>query len=551
MVINIRTARGCNVWRRKSVGRVRGYELKISVIVGIVLFLSACGGGGGGSSTPPPPATQTVTGGGVKGPLANAIITAYVFDPSQPGFKGTVVGTGTTDTSSAISGLSLPLPLTPPYILEFTSTASTTDITTGQPPVITTLRTVLTQVLLNTGEQIYATPLTTMATDIAIANADSNIAPFTGNNDGAVTEQEFLSALSIAAGQVVSTLGFGMSSGIDIFDTPPLIDNTTDQTSEQTAVAEYRSAVEALTAMMFELGSNAANPPQTAETMLAAFTADLADGGVIDGSASALIDSIVLNSLTTIDPATLPITNSDDGTGTNTPILVGDVNAVLVAEKATTGSTTPTPELEPGGSIAVTPQPAETNPSRDGDTIPDSIDNCPLAANENQADSNGNGVGDVCDAAPVAVADSMTVLEGGTVTVLVGGATTILANDTDAEGDILTAILDTNVTNGSLTLNTNGTFSYTHNGSETTTDSFTYHANDGTGDSNTVTVSIAITPQNEAPTAVADSINVNEGGTATVLVGGATSVLANDTDPEGDTITAVLVTNVSNGSLNP
>ncbi|MBL4829760.1 MAG: DUF4347 domain-containing protein, partial [Aliivibrio sp.] len=87
--------------------------------------------------------------------------------------------------------------------------------------------------------------------------------------------------------------------------------------------------------------------------------------------------------------------------------------------------------------------------------------------------------------APVAVADSYNVNEGA----LLSGAT-VLSNDTDAESDNLTAIKVSEPTNGSLTLNSDGTFSYTHDGSETTTDSFTYKANDGTVDSNTVTVSL-------------------------------------------------------------
>ena len=60
--------------------------------------------------------------------------------------------------------------------MEFTSTpGATTDITTGMFPVITTLRTVITQALLDGGQQIYATPLTTMAVDIAVTNAaDTN-----------------------------------------------------------------------------------------------------------------------------------------------------------------------------------------------------------------------------------------------------------------------------------------------------------------------------------------------------------------------------------------
>lgn len=95
---------------------------------------------------------------------------------------------------------------------------------------------------------------------------------------------------------------------------------------------------------------------------------------------------------------------------------------------------------------------------------------------------------------PVAVAENIEVVEGGTATALVGGATNLLANDTDKENNTLTAILVTNPVNGVLTLNANGTFSYVHNGTNTTSDSFTYKANDGFLDSNVVTVNITVIP---------------------------------------------------------
>jgi len=95
--------------------------------------------------------------------------------------------------------------------------------------------------------------------------------------------------------------------------------------------------------------------------------------------------------------------------------------------------------------------------------------------------------------APIAVADQITVVEAGTATTLVGGAISVLANDTDAENNPLGAVLVSGVSNGTLTLNSNGTFTYVHNGSETTSDSFTYQANDGYRNSNVVIVSISIT----------------------------------------------------------
>jgi len=106
---------------------------------------------------------------------------------------------------------------------------------------------------------------------------------------------------------------------------------------------------------------------------------------------------------------------------------------------------------------------------------------------------------DSANSAPLAVADSLTVDEGGTATTLTGGATSVLTNDTDVEADLLTAALVTNASHGTLLLNSDGTFTYTHDGSETTSDSFTYKANDGLLDSAPVTVAITVTPTNDSP----------------------------------------------------
>ena len=65
-------------------------------------------------------------------------------------------------------------------------------------------------------------------------------------------------------------------------------------------------------------------------------------------------------------------------------------------------------------------------------------------------------------------------------------------------------------------------------------DSFTYKANDGALDSNTVTVSLTVTATNAAPVAVADSYSTPKNTTLTVAAPG---VLANDTDADGDTLT--------------
>lgn len=138
--------------------------------------------------------------------------------------------------------------------------------------------------------------------------------------------------------------------------------------------------------------------------------------------------------------------------------------------------------------------------------------------------------------APVAVDDSATVAEGGTVMVLDTTQTSVLLNDTGV--NTLEAILVSNVSNGDLTtLSSEGTFSYTHDGGETATDSFTYKARDTVSllESNVATVSITITPVNDPPVAVNDAYDAVAG---TILTVAAPGVLGNDSDPDDDTLTA-------------
>ena len=109
----------------------RNFTFKHLALILLLAPLSARGGGGG-SAPPSTPGSRDIGGGGVKGPLAFAIVTVYAFDSTQAGFKGAVVDDASTDASSAITGLVLPFPLSPPYIMEFTSDASTIDITTKE-----------------------------------------------------------------------------------------------------------------------------------------------------------------------------------------------------------------------------------------------------------------------------------------------------------------------------------------------------------------------------------------------------------------------------------
>ena len=148
----------------------------------------------------------------------------------------------------------------------------------------------------------------------------------------------------------------------------------------------------------------------------------------------------------------------------------------------------------------------------------------------------------------IGVADILYVTESGTATITSEGSTSVLKNDSDPEGDALTAVKVTNPSRGTVTLNANGTFLYTHDGSNESTDSFTYSANDGKINSAPITVSINVTGTNDPPVANNDTIIVDVGGTATTLDNGQIRVTYNDIDPDADSLTVTLVSTSSNGT---
>ena len=147
--------------------------------------------------------------------------------------------------------------------------------------------------------------------------------------------------------------------------------------------------------------------------------------------------------------------------------------------------------------------------------------------------------------APVGVGDTYTVAEGATRVV---GAPGVLSNDDEGTvGGAMTAVKLSDPAHGSVTVNANGSFTYTHDGSETTTDSFTYRPVQGGLDGSMATVSIAVTPVNDNPVAVDDGPYVLAQGGA--VIRGAPGVLGNDSDPEGGGVTAVKVSDPAHGSV--
>ena len=134
--------------------------------------------------------------------------------------------------------------------------------------------------------------------------------------------------------------------------------------------------------------------------------------------------------------------------------------------------------------------------------------------------------------APVANGDSYTITEDTTLTAVLG-VNDLLNNDSDIDLDSLTVNTTpvTNVVNGSLTLYSDGTFTYTPNTNFTGTDSFTYEVSDGNGDTAQATVSITINSVNDTPIASGiANVGVNEDAANTVLDLFAAFADAEDTD---------------------
>jgi VCBS repeat-containing protein len=145
--------------------------------------------------------------------------------------------------------------------------------------------------------------------------------------------------------------------------------------------------------------------------------------------------------------------------------------------------------------------------------------------------------------APVAVANTGNVVEDQTLSIAAPG---VLLNDTDPDGDALTAAVEVEPEHGTLTLAADGSFVYTPDADYNGTDSFTYIANDGALDSQPATVTITIGAASDAPLAVADAASAIED---TVLRVAAPGVLANDADADGDTFTAKLQTAPTHGTV--
>ena len=143
----------------------------------------------------------------------------------------------------------------------------------------------------------------------------------------------------------------------------------------------------------------------------------------------------------------------------------------------------------------------------------------------------------VDNVAPVALVDAITVAEDSSVVI------DVLANDHDADGNALTAVVTQGPVHGALTKNADGTFTYTPDANFNGTDSFSYRANDGALDSEPAWVTINVTPVNDAPIVANRAATLDEDASI------AFDLLADVVDIDGDTLSIVPVGTPAHGRV--
>jgi hypothetical protein len=144
---------------------------------------------------------------------------------------------------------------------------------------------------------------------------------------------------------------------------------------------------------------------------------------------------------------------------------------------------------------------------------------------------------------PILIDDQYNTDEDTVLKVFAPG---VLANDLDPDGDTMTAALESGPSKGTLTLNSNGSFKYSPNSNFNGTDSFTYRLNDGSANTSVAAAFITVQSVNDPPMANDGRYSTDQDSILTVPPPG---VLVNDSDVDGDTLTASVDSDVGDGML--
>ncbi|MBF0327478.1 MAG: cadherin-like domain-containing protein, partial [Alphaproteobacteria bacterium] len=145
--------------------------------------------------------------------------------------------------------------------------------------------------------------------------------------------------------------------------------------------------------------------------------------------------------------------------------------------------------------------------------------------------------------APIVAADVRSAAEDSPLTF---AAADLLTNDRDLEGDALSVVAVGGAVNGSVSLNGDGTITFTPSPDFNGVASFDCTVSDGNGGIATNTVTVDVAAVNDAPVAQADTVTTAEDVVLTIR---AAELLTNDSDIEGDSLSIQSVSNAAGGSV--
>ena len=229
-------------------------------------------------------------------------------------------------------------------------------------------------------------------------------------------------------------------------------------------------------------------------------------------------------------PVTLEVTANDSDLDGNL-----DTSTLVVISGPLNGSVS----VEPDGTVVYTPAPDYTGPDSFMYQICDTGTPLPSECGTAVVYIDVLPVND----APVAVDDTATCDEDGEV------AIDVLLNDSDIDGNLGIPIIVSEPDNGTVTVNADGTISYTPWPDYDGGDSFIYEVcDDGIplpALCDQAEVFVTITGSNDAPDILDDSASTDEDSAVTI------DVLANDSDTDGniDASTVTVIGGPSNGDV--
>ncbi|WP_373974348.1 retention module-containing protein [Chitinibacter sp. SCUT-21] len=275
-----------------------------------------------------------------------------------------------------------------------------------------------------------------------------------------------------------------------------------------------------------------AEPPQSD------VVANTPPAAINDNSTGAADDGLSTNedSVLTINPATL-LGNDVDVDGD--PLTITSVQDAINGTVALiNGQVIFTPNPDYNGPASFTYTVDDGNGGTDTATVNITVtpvNDVPDAKNDNSTD---------------AANDALTTKEDTALNII---PATLLANDVDPDGDTLTITSVQGAVNGMVAL-VNGEIVFTPAKDYNGPASFTYTVDDGNGGTDTATVNITVTPVNDVPDAKNDNSTDAANDALTTKEDIALNIspatlLANDVDPDGDTLTITSVQGAVNGTV--